>query len=127
VQIDHPVRYSIDRDSKTANSVYGVFSFLPGQRRITDIPPILAGKLKNERIHTVLIPNSVREVDSKVFDKFPDLERIVLEKGNSSLQPESFRAIAERIRKKREQERDHELHLKQYPFANLAEMLKEKQ
>ena len=115
--------FGIDRDPKTANAVYGVFSFLPGQRRIVDIPEILRYKLNTEAIHTVLIPNSVREVDDKVFENFPDLEKIVLEKGNPRLRPERFRAIAERARKSRE----GELHLKQYPFADLAEMLKKKQ
>ena len=75
----------------------------------------------------MLIPNSVREVDSKVFAHFPDLEKIVLEKGNPKLRPEPFRAIAEEHRFKRNQDRYDELHLKQYPFANLAQMLKDKQ
>lgn len=115
--------FGLDRDPKTANAVYGVFSFLPGQRRIVDIPEVLQYKLKNEAIHTVLIPNSAREVDDKVFDIFPDLENIVLEKGNPCLHREHFRAIALKAREKRK----GELHLKQYPFANLAEMLKKKQ
>ena len=115
--------FGIDRDPKTANAVYGVFSFLTGQRRIADIPEVLRYKLKTEAIHTVLIPNSVREVDDKVFENFPDLEHIVLEKGNPRLRPEHFRAIAEGAREKRK----GELHLKQYPFADLAEMLKKKQ
>ena len=120
-------KFGIDRDPKTANSVYGVFSFLPGQRKIRDIPPVLAEKLKNEEIHTVLIPKSVREVDKKVFDNFPNLEHIVLEKGNPKLRPETFNAIADRIRAKREKERHDKLHLQQYPFADLDRMLKEKQ
>ena len=86
-------------------------------------PEVLQYKLKNEAINTVLLPNSVREVDDKVFDSFPDLENIVLEKGNPCLHREHFRAIALKAREKRK----GELHLKQYPFANLAEMLKKKQ
>ena len=119
-------KYGIDRDPKTANLVYGVFSFLPGQQKITEIPEILAGKLNTEVIRTVLIPNSVREVDRNVFDQFPDLENIVLEKGNPKLRPERFRALSEELRLKREQDRCNELHLRQYPFAELAEMLKKK-
>lgn len=120
-------KYGIDRDPKTANAVYGVFSFLPGQREIRDIPSLLEHKLKNEAIKTVLIPNSVREVDEKVFSNFPDLENIVLETGNPKLRPEHFQAITARIRAKRKDERSDALHLKQYPFADLAEMLKKKQ
>jgi hypothetical protein len=118
--------YGIDRDPKTANLVCGVFSFLPGQRKITEIPQILSGKLAAEVIRTVLIPNSVREVDRKVFDQFPDLENVVLEKGNPKLRPETYRAISEELRHRRAQDRYNELHLRQYPFADLAEMLKKK-
>lgn len=115
--------FGIDRDPKTANAVYGVFSFLPGQRKVLDIPQVLERKVKNEAIKTVLIPNSVREVDTGVFENFPDLENIVLEKGNPKLRPEPFRAIANQAKEKRK----GELHLKQYPFADLAELLKKKQ
>ena len=118
--------YGIDRDPKTANLVCGVFSFLPGQRKITEIPQILSGKLAAEVIRTVLIPNSVREVDHKVFDQFPDLENVVLEKGNPKLRPETYRALSEELRHRRAQDRYNELHLRQYPFADLAEMLKKK-
>lgn len=119
-------KYGIDRDPKTANLVYGVFSFLPGQRKITDIPAVLAHKLQNEVIRTVLIPNSVREVDMAVFDSFPDLENIVLEKGNPKLRQETYRALSEELRRKREADRHDELHLRQYPFADLADRLKKK-
>ena len=118
--------YGIDRDPKTANLVCGVFSFLPGQRKIADIPAVLAGKLQNEVIRTVLIPNSVREVDMTVFDSFPYLENIILEKGNPKLRQEFFRAFANRIRQKQEKARHDDLHLRQYPFADLANMLKKK-
>lgn len=120
-------KYGIDRNPKTANLVYGVFSFLPGQREIRADSGHMEEKLKMEIIHTVLIPNSVRKVDKQVFDQFPDLENIVLEKGNPWLRQRDFTKLAENIRRRREQERIDAMHLRQYPFADLARMLKEKQ
>ena len=75
-------RYKLDQNPKTAGLFEGVFSFYPGQTRIKEIPELLSHKLDAEKIKTVLIPNTVQEIDKRIFRLIPYLENVIVEEGS---------------------------------------------
>ena len=123
-------RYKLDQNPKTAGLFEGVFSFYPGQTRIKEIPELLSHKLDAEKIKTVLIPNTVQEIDKRIFRLFPYLEKVIVEEGSPYFKAADFEKELREIRRERAKkraERKKEASSGYYPFANLWELMKEQE
>lgn len=114
------------QNPRTANLCKGVFSFYAGQTKIDGIPELLSFKLEKENIKTVLIPNTVQEINREVFRFFPHLEKVIVEAGSPYFTEADFEKELLEIRRKREEKRSVRRkteRLGYYPFANLHEFL----
>ena len=115
-----------EQNPRTANLCKGVFSYYAGQTKIDEIPELLSLKLKKENIKTVLIPNTVQEINREVFRFFPHLEKVIVEAGSPYFTEADFEKELLEIRRKREEKkavRRETERLGYYPFANLHEFL----
>lgn len=119
-------QFNLDKDPKTANLLYGMFSFLEGQTIIDEIPSVLLKKVETEEIKTILIPRTVKYVKKSVFKEFPYLEKIVVQEGNPYLKEEDFLKVLVSIKEKREEKGKKKGSLHHYPFADIGKLLGEK-